>query len=677
MDAIVCPYDSALLYVNDIYLSYDWTGPQGSGLSSTFSHQDDLIGFYYVTVLDAEGCYLTSPSAELKEYSTPYLTVEPSNVLCPGESATITANVFGEGIFSWIHPQNATAESITVNQPGWYVCEMTQCGITVTDSVQIIDGSFSLSITASDSILCFGENIVVSAPAGLSIYEWSNQESGVSSISVNEGGEYYLTAYNNYGCSAISDTVSVTLIENSQPPVIPGTFVCSEGWITLSHTGAINWYTSDSIFISNGNALNVYVEHDTTILISYAPAECPIQYNSVEINLIEDIPPFEITGDTTLCFDQPLILYTDANNVDRNWLYNSTISGTGDTLIIPYDQLIFGNQVQLHIYNQCHQYTLTQSFELLPTLNTSITEDTIFVCPYEEITLQIEENYPLVYWLVSGDTIISSELIFSSGQSQVVYSWGIDSNGCQTQPDNVFISIPNGYISLISDIGLSCSGDSVFLTYQTNADSINWTTPNGAFQDSLLIFQLNNLTAGLYVIEAWDTLGCEYRDSILLTENLLPEITFPGDTILCLNDHIGGQYTGEGITITWNNDFNDSIIITENQWIEVSVTNNGSGCVYNDSIYIVSVNCHDDLPNIFTPNGDGINDFFIIDEAIIYPNNYLVITNRWGNIVFEEHGYRNTFGGYGLTDGVYFYVFYHDYTAYPERKKEGFVHIQR
>ena len=43
----------------------------------------------------------------------------------------------------------------------------------------------------------------------------------------------------------------------------------------------------------------------------------------------------------------------------------------------------------------------------------------------------------------------------------------------------------------------------------------------------------------------------------------------------------------------------------------------------------------------FSPNGDGFNDKFIIDNVSNYPDNSFVVYNRWGNIVFEGYPYRN------------------------------------
>ncbi|NRA12457.1 MAG: gliding motility-associated C-terminal domain-containing protein [Crocinitomicaceae bacterium] len=83
--------------------------------------------------------------------------------------------------------------------------------------------------------------------------------------------------------------------------------------------------------------------------------------------------------------------------------------------------------------------------------------------------------------------------------------------------------------------------------------------------------------------------------------------------------------------------------------------NDFSGCSWNDSIWIDVVICDDPVPNVFTRNDNGINDFFIIDEALLFPNNYLVVINRWGNVVFEASGYDISFRGEGLVDGTYFY----------------------
>lgn len=61
------------------------------------------------------------------------------------------------------------------------------------------------------------------------------------------------------------------------------------------------------------------------------------------------------------------------------------------------------------------------------------------------------------------------------------------------------------------------------------------------------------------------------------------------------------------------------------------------------------------IPNVFSPNGDGVNEFFEIANVQYYPNE-LTIYGRWGNKVFEARNYKNTWRGTDVPDGTYYYV---------------------
>ena len=62
-------------------------------------------------------------------------------------------------------------------------------------------------------------------------------------------------------------------------------------------------------------------------------------------------------------------------------------------------------------------------------------------------------------------------------------------------------------------------------------------------------------------------------------------------------------------------------------------------------------------PNVITPNGDGKNDFFVIDGLELNPVNTLSIFNRWGNEVYRSNGsYKNDWNGNGLNEGTYYYL---------------------
>jgi uncharacterized repeat protein (TIGR01451 family)/gliding motility-associated-like protein len=62
------------------------------------------------------------------------------------------------------------------------------------------------------------------------------------------------------------------------------------------------------------------------------------------------------------------------------------------------------------------------------------------------------------------------------------------------------------------------------------------------------------------------------------------------------------------------------------------------------------------IPNAFSPNGDGINEEWVIKNLLdIYPTNKLVIVNRWGVEVYKTNNYMNDWNGQGVGEGTYFY----------------------
>ncbi|MBC6698411.1 T9SS type B sorting domain-containing protein [Hymenobacter puniceus] len=60
--------------------------------------------------------------------------------------------------------------------------------------------------------------------------------------------------------------------------------------------------------------------------------------------------------------------------------------------------------------------------------------------------------------------------------------------------------------------------------------------------------------------------------------------------------------------------------------------------------------------NVVTPNGDNLNDQFIIKNVELYPGNSLAIFNRWGKEVYKTSSYRNTFDASSSPAGVYYYL---------------------
>jgi gliding motility-associated-like protein len=80
-----------------------------------------------------------------------------------------------------------------------------------------------------------------------------------------------------------------------------------------------------------------------------------------------------------------------------------------------------------------------------------------------------------------------------------------------------------------------------------------------------------------------------------------------------------------------------------------------AGCAYELDPILVPIDGTIYIPNVFTPNNDGINDIFYIRNLSEGEQNKLIITNRWGKEVYSNSNYQNNWGGDGAADGVYFY----------------------
>ncbi len=104
-----------------------------------------------------------------------------------------------------------------------------------------------------------------------------------------------------------------------------------------------------------------------------------------------------------------------------------------------------------------------------------------------------------------------------------------------------------------------------------------------------------------------------------------------------------------------------------NYLVEVADQN---GCTFDINVDII---LNDDLfvPNIFTPNGDGINDVFFIRNKPDSPVE-LTISNRWGKQVYYSKDYNNNWNADNVRDGVYFYTM-----AFDGEVLRGWVEVQR
>ena len=175
---------------------------------------------------------------------------------------------------------------------------------------------------------------------------------------------------------------------------------------------------------------------------------------------------------------------------------------------------------------------------------------------------------------------------------------------------------------------------------------IDWQETGGSGQTA------DSIGAGLYHIRIKDLNNCildtltriEQPDSLYITS----EITQPD----CPDKPNGGiiifAHGGTApYAYSWSDDSEGSYVedLSEGTYI-VHLTDNNQ-CNISDSIVLKSLrkSCLD-IPTAFTPNGDGFNDTWEIENIYLYPDVIIEIYNRWGELIFRsDKGYDNPWDG--------------------------------
>lgn len=219
----------------------------------------------------------------------------------------------------------------------------------------------------------------------------------------------------------------------------------------------------------------------------------------------------------------------------------------------------------------------------------------------------------------------------------------------------------------------------------------HWNAPIQPYQyiyDPQIAMGVSAYTS--YTVTVTNEYGCAQTDTVRLKAHLNPNVKIysdPKDTVYLDNPYVTWSfknrdtvYNGHDTIVEiynyfWKFDGYDNSFTSSNPNVAftsegkghafLTVTNDqGCDTTYSDYINVMPVKLK--IPNIFTPNGDGINDYFEIgygkdgkpinDLNKYFLSHKLVIFNRWGRIVYESTDYRNDWDGGKLPDGTYFYV---------------------
>jgi gliding motility-associated-like protein len=229
--------------------------------------------------------------------------------------------------------------------------------------------------------------------------------------------------------------------------------------------------------------------------------------------------------------------------------------------------------------------------------------------------------------------------------------------------DNTTVVILNGNSLDLGNDAIICEGETILLS-ATGFDAYTWQ--DGSTDESFIVEE-----SGTYSVNVTDAFGCTYNDAVTITVNDAPNAAFSANpqptTINDTEITFTSTSTAAPLNYSWSfEDGTPEASTEENPVVNFPpipgnyaislIVENANGCIDTLSSFIfIESDGTVTLPNIFTPNGDGVNDRFVPFEA--FPGKWvLTIFNRWGSEVFSSTNLVQGWNGEEAPSGTYYWV---------------------
>lgn len=563
--------------------------------STAIQYNSISVGIYTITLKD------TSANANICVYTQTININEPnillsnatitSSVACYGQlTASLTSNpTGGNGGYTYIWQQASntySTQNINSVSAGLYsltVVDSKSCVATETLQVSQPITALTSSISSVDNILCFG-----SATGGATIT--ASGGTGLLTYSWTPSG----------GTSAISNSLTANDY-------------------TVNVFDANNCITTQTFTISQPTqSLSILSLVNNTIA-------CNGGTTSVTAN---------VTGGTS-----PYI-YT--------WTSSSSNSNTANYVAGSYSLIVSdANNCTLTAV----PFTVTE-----PTLiSIQITTLTNISCNTPTAMTSYVGNGGTPFYTYSFYSQIGTTPNFTTTNNNVQnlsadnYTLSIiDLNGCSTYTTFSILDNSNPPIITSNTQSVSCFGGSngAITASVTASTTYSYLWSNGNTSNNI-----SGLIAGVYSLTVTDLNSCVTIHTVNVIEPNTISILVITNNASC-DDVASGlidiMATGgvPSYIIKWSNGDSLFNISQLSPGIITATITDANNCSTVFATSIAEEKCITTIiPELITPEGDGKNDFFVINSINYFPNNKLHIYNRWGNLVYAKDKYDNSFNG--------------------------------
>ncbi len=649
-------------------LTYTWSANAGSAIASSATVTPAATDTYTVNATDINGCTNSGTVNVPVGAGAAIGITSTQTAVCSGQSTTLTGS--GATNYTWL-PGGQITSTITVNPSvtTTYTLNGTTglCNGSETITV-IVTATPTVTPVASSSSICSGTSTTLTA-SGATNYTWMPGGATTNTVSVSPTtNTTYTLIGETGGCSGTDiTTVSVTTTPTVTASAASTGTVCTGQSIILTGGGAINytWMPGGA----NTSTVSVNPTTNTTYTLTGANGICQ-DIKTVTVTTVATPTLTPSASLSSICSGASTTL-SAGGAINYTWM-----PGGATTNTISVSPGTTTTYTLIGESGGCEDSSaVIVNVTATPTL-TPITATSGTICVGQSTTLSSSgaANYT---WTPGG---VNASSINVSPIASTTYTVVGDNSGCTSGQQTVAVTVnPTPSVTATPNIDSARCG---MPTGGVHAITVNGGTPAYTYQwyngttliPGATLDSLTGVGQGTYSVLITDANGCvasgastifTVPGSAAVIAAITPKST-QGQSpvnISFTNGTIGGT------SYVWNFGNGTGSVLqspsvtytTPGTYTVTMLASNSGGCFDIDTAYvIVDVATTIIIPNIFSPNGDGINDnFFIMTTGMKSLN--CDIFNRWGTKMFtiiatNQVWDGKTPGGENASEGTYYYI---------------------
>jgi gliding motility-associated-like protein len=633
------------------------------------------------------GCIDTSRIVNVNLLTKPIAIISiTDSTLCPFENTLLTINT-GMANYEWYFNNvlipTALTNNINVSDIGNYfaiIADNNGCKDT-SRVVQVMANQIpDVTITYDDTTVCAGQNTLLGVPnVGGSTYQWYFNNTLISGANnanyqASNKGDYFVIVTNSLGCTDTSRVINSAQIAYPVAEVeINDSTACEGQFITIqvpSHLQgmAIQWLKNNTIIQSANNPVyNANTSGNYSVIITNSEG-CADTSRIVSIEILSK-PNALISalGNANLCSGETVVLQSSNTNGTFQWMINNSNISSANTNQITVTTA-GSYSLEFTSVNGCKDTSsaIVVQVSTYPIINLTSSALNNETCSGNPVTISTNLESTYTYLWYRNDVLINnitsnSIVTTNSGEFKVK----VTNNGLCSLSDSINIKI-NPLPSVSAGLGgLICKGEAFKLNGITNAISYVWLDDIGnLISDTTfnpLVYPAENTT---YTLNVTDENGCTNTSKVLVRVKADVRASLYVEYEAGIRPFRVKFYNSSENAETYNWDFGDGntseekepthIYETAGEFEVILIAN--SGTCFDDTIFS-SIKVIDlKIPSAISPNGDRVNDMWIIEHIEEFSLNEVEVFNQWGNLVYNKKNYTNDWEGGNLPDGTYFYV---------------------